>query len=150
MWEIPAADFGNYRWGGTVDAVLPGILDRPYLARDLVLQGGVATADLLNAFERRLPEGWYEPETLAPIAGLLGVDTVATRNDLEHERYLLARPGTLWPSLTGELGPPSYAGPIVADETEIPLIDERTLAAVDRVDTFPAVAAFDLGTGEPW
>ncbi len=146
VWEIPAADFGNYRWGGTVDAVLPGILDRPYLARDLVLQGGVATADLLNAFERRLPEGWYEPETLAPIAGLLGVDTVATRNDLEHERYLLARPGTLWPLLTGELGPPSYAGPIVADETEIPLIDERTLAAVDRVDTFPAVAAFDLAT----
>ena len=144
VWEIPAADFANYRWGGTVDAALPGILDRPYLARDIVLQGGVATADLLNTFERRLPEGWFEPETLEPIAGLLGVDTVATRNDLEHERYLLARPGALWPDVLDALGPPDYTGPIVRDETEIPLIDERTLADVDRVETFPAVAAFDL------
>lgn len=144
VWEIPAADFANYRWGGTVDAVLPGILDRPYVARDLVLQGGVATADLLNAFERRLPEGWFEPEALEPIAALLGVDTVAVRNDLEHERYLLARPGALWPDLRDALGEPDYTGPIVADETEIPLIDERTLADVDRVETFPAVAAFDL------
>ena len=144
VWEVPAADFANYRWGGTVDAVLPGIIDRPYLARDLVLQGGVATADLLNAFERRLPEGWFEPETLAPIARLLGVDTVATRNDLEHERYLLARPGALWPDVRDALGAPDFSGPIVADETEIPLIDERTLADVDRVETFPAVAAFDL------
>jgi hypothetical protein len=144
VWEIPAADFANYRWGGTVDAALPGILDRPYLARDIVLQGGVATADLLNAFERRLPEGWFEPETLEPIAGLLGVDTVATRNDLEHERYLLARPGALWPDVVDALGSPDYTGPIVRDETEIPLIDERTLADVDRVETFPAVSAFDL------
>ncbi len=144
VWEIPAADFANYRWGGTVDPVLPGILDRPYLARELVPQGGVATADLLNAFERRLPEGSFEPEALAPIAGLLGVDTIAVRNDLEHERYRLARPGTLWSTLTDELGAPDHLGPLVVDETEIPLIDERTLAAVDRVVTFPAVAAFDL------
>jgi arabinofuranan 3-O-arabinosyltransferase len=144
VWEIPAADFANYRWGGTVDAVLPGILDRPYVARDLVLQGGVATADLLNAFERRLPEGWFEPETLEPIARLLGVDTVATRNDLEHERYLLARPGALWPDVERALGAPDYTGPIVSDDTEIPLIDERTLADVDLVERFPAVAAFDL------
>ena len=144
VWEIPAADFANYRWGGTVDAVLPGLIDRPYVARDIVLQGGAATADLLNAFERRLPEGWFEPEALGPIAGLLGVDTIATRNDLEHERYLLARPGALWPDVRAALGEPDYSGPIVADETEIPLIDERTLADVDRVETFPAVAAFDL------
>ena len=104
----------------------------------------MATADLLNAFERRLPEGWFEPETLEPIAGLLGVDTVATRNDLEHERYLLARPGALWPDVLDALGSPDYTGPVVRDETEIPLIDERTLADVDRVETFPAVSAFDL------
>jgi arabinofuranan 3-O-arabinosyltransferase len=144
VWEIPAADFANYRWGGTVDAVLPGIIDRPYVARDLVLQGGIATADLLNAFERRLPEGWFEPETIEPIARLLGVDTIAVRNDLEHERYLLARPGALWPDVVAALGTPAYIGPIISDNTEIPLIDERTLADVDRVETFPAVAAFDL------
>jgi arabinofuranan 3-O-arabinosyltransferase len=144
VWEIPAADFANYRWGGTVDPALPGLIDRPYVAREIVLQGGVATADFLNAFERRLPEGWFEPETLEPIAQLLGVDTVVTRNDLEHERYLLARPGAVWPDITGALGDADFDGPMVADETEIPLIDERTLANVDLAATFPVVAAFDL------
>ncbi len=144
VWEIPAADFANYRWGGTVDAVLPGLIERPYLARDLVLQGGAATSDLLNAFERRLPEGWFEPETLELVARRFGVDTIVVRNDLEHERYLLARPGPLWSDLRSVFGDPTYAGPIVRDETEIPLIDERTLADPDIAETFPVVAAFDL------
>jgi arabinofuranan 3-O-arabinosyltransferase len=144
VWEIPAADFANYRWGGTVDAVLPGIIERPYLARDVVLQGGAATADLLNAFERRLPEGWFEPETLAVIAARFGVDTIVVRNDLEHERYLLARPGALWTDLVDALGEPDFAGPTVTDDTVIPLLDERTLADPDIAETFPVVAAWNL------
>ena len=144
VWEIPASDFANYRWGGTVDPVLPGLIERPYLARELVPQGAAGTADLLNAFERRLPEGWFEPETLPAIAGQFGVDTIVVRNDLEHERYLLARPGSLWPDLVGVLGDPDFAGPVVTDDTVIPLVDERTLADVDRVLEFPVVAAWDL------
>ena len=144
VWEIPAADFASYRWGGTVDAALPGVIERPYLARDVVLQGGAATADLLNAFERRLPEGWFEPETLVPVAQRVGVDPVVVRNDLEHERYLLARPGALWPGVRQALGEPDHAGPVVTDDTVIPLVDERTLADVDLVERFPVVAAFDL------
>ena len=144
VWEIPAADFGNYRWGGTVDPVLPGLIERPYLARELVPQGGAGTADLLNAFERRLPEGWFEPETLPAIARRFGVDTIVVRNDLEHERYLLARPGSLWPDLVAVLGEPDFAGPIVTDDTVIPLVDERTLADADRVIDFPVVAAWNL------
>ncbi len=144
VWEIPAADFANYRWGGTVDAVLPGIIERPYLARDVVLQGGAATADLLNAFERRIPEGWFEPETLPVIAARFGVDTIVVRNDLEHERYLLARPGPLWNDLVAALGDPDFAGPTVTDDTVIPLLDERTLAEVDLAERFPVVAAWNL------
>lgn len=149
VWEIPASDFANYRWGGTVDPVLPGLIDRPYLARELVPQGGAGTADLLNAFERRLPEGWFEPETLPAIADRLGVDTIVTRNDLEHERYRLARPGMLWTDVTGVLGEPDLAGPTVADDPVIPVLDERTLARPDAADAFPVVAAFDLPATTP-
>lgn len=144
VWEIPASDFANYRWGGTVDPVLPGIIDRPYLARELVPQGGAATADLLNAFERRLPEGWFEPETLPRIASAFGIDTIVVRNDLQHERYRLARPGPLWSDLQSVLGEPDFAGPIVTDDTVIPLVDERTLAHRDVANSFPVVAAWDL------
>jgi len=149
VYELPAADFANYRWGGTVDPALPGLIERPYIARELVPQGGAGTADLLNAFERRLPEGWFEPETLALIARRLGVDTVVTRNDLQHERYRLARPGQLWTDVTGALGDPNHAGPVTTDQPVIPLIDERTLAHPEAATEFPVVAAFDLSPAPP-
>ena len=145
VYEVPASDFAAYRWGGTVDPVLPGLIDRPYLARELVPQGSMATADLLNAFERRLPEGWFEPETLEPIARLFAAETVVTRNDLEHERYRLVRPGQFWTDVTAALGEPDHAGPMVVDTPQVPVLDERTLAHPEASDEFPAVAAFDLG-----
>ena len=144
VYELPAADFASYRWGGTVDPLLPGLIDRPYLARELVPQGGAATADLLNAFERRLPEGWFEPETLEPIARRFAASTVVTRNDLEYERYRVARPGQLWADVTSALGEPDHAGPLVVDTPRVPVLDERTLAHPDAADEFPVVAAFDL------
>jgi arabinofuranan 3-O-arabinosyltransferase len=144
VYELPAADFASYRWGGTVDPLLPGVIDRPYLARELVPQGGAATADLLNAFERRLPEGWFEPETLEPIARRFAAATMVTRNDLEHERYRLARPGKLWTDVTSALGEPDHAGPLVTDTPRVPVLDERTLAHPDAAEEFPVVAAFDL------
>ncbi len=34
--EIPGSDFAAYRWGQTVDPITPGLMDRPYVARELV------------------------------------------------------------------------------------------------------------------
>lgn len=147
VYEMPAADFANYRWGGTIDPVLPGLIERPYLARELVPQGGAGTADLLNALERRLPEGWFEPEALTAVAQRLGVETIVARNDIEHERYRLARPDLLWTQLGEALGDPDHAGALVRDTPQIPVLDERTLAHPEAAAEFPVVAAFDVGTG---
>src|SRR5262249_26439487 len=49
VFEIPGSDFAAYRWGGTVDPITPGLIDRPYVARELVPWGSAASADLLNA-----------------------------------------------------------------------------------------------------
>ena len=43
-------------------------MDRPYVARELVPWGSPATADLLNALDRRIQEGVLDPAALAPIA----------------------------------------------------------------------------------
>ena len=59
--EMPGADFASYRWGDTVDPITPGLTDRPYVARELVPWGSPASADLLNALDRRLQEGVLEP-----------------------------------------------------------------------------------------
>ncbi len=96
LYETPGIDFAQYRWGGTVDPITPGLTDRPYVARELVPWGSPAGADLLIAYDRRLQEGWYEPASLVPFARLISAGEVVTRNDLQYERYPTPRPRPTW------------------------------------------------------
>ena len=77
--------------------------------------GGDAGADLLEALDRSLQEGWFEPAALAPVARLLGASDVLVRNDLAYERYRTAAPARVWPLLLGadvDLGAPTtFGGP---------------------------------------
>ncbi|MEL6893932.1 MAG: alpha-(1-_3)-arabinofuranosyltransferase family protein, partial [Actinomycetota bacterium] len=143
---MPGSDFAYPRTGGTIDPILPGVIDRPVLYRELVPQGSPATADLLNAFERRLHDGWSEPEAWPTIARLLDATAVVARNDHQYERFRLARPGQLWPQLSAVFGDPDHQGPSVDDLTEIDLVDGITYADPTTVDRFPMVAAWDLAT----
>ena len=79
--EIPGADFAAYRWGQTVDPITPGLIDRPYVARELVPWGSAASADLLNALDHRMQEGTLDAAALAPLARLIerGRDPVPRR-----------------------------------------------------------------------
>ena len=54
--ELPGSDFASYRWGNTVDPITPGIMDRPYVARELIPYGSPASANLLNAFDLRIQD----------------------------------------------------------------------------------------------
>ncbi|HUF85539.1 MAG TPA: alpha-(1-_3)-arabinofuranosyltransferase family protein, partial [Acidimicrobiia bacterium] len=80
--EIPGSDFASYRWGNTVDPILPGMMDRGYAARELIPYGSEASADLLAALDRRMQEGVFDAEALAPVARLMGVGDVVVRSDL--------------------------------------------------------------------
>jgi hypothetical protein len=85
--EVPGADFASYDWGNTVDPITPGIMDRPYVARELIPWGSPATADLLNAMDRRMQDGLFDPNGFTALARRMGVGDVVLRNDLQHERY---------------------------------------------------------------
>ena len=85
--EIPGSDFAAYRWGQTVDPITPGLMDRPYVARELVPWGSAASADLLNAFDRRLQEGVLDPSSIAPVARLMSAGSILYRADLQTDRY---------------------------------------------------------------
>lgn len=95
--ELPGSDFATYRWGATLDPVSVGLTERPFVTRELVPLGGDAGADLLEALDRSLQEGWFEPASLAPVARLLGAADVLIRNDLAYERYRIVRPRATWP-----------------------------------------------------
>jgi arabinofuranan 3-O-arabinosyltransferase len=98
--EIPGSNFAAYRWGNTIEPVTPGIVNRPYVAREVLPAGTPGSVDLLDALDHRIQEGTFEPASLAAIARLMGVGTVALRSDLEHERFDTARPRPLWRLLT--------------------------------------------------
>ena len=89
--EIPGADFAAYRWGQTVDPITPGLMDRPYVARELVPWGSPASANLLKAFDRRLQEGVLDPSAIAPVARLMSAGDIVYRADLETDRFDLVR-----------------------------------------------------------
>ncbi len=132
IFEIPGANFAAYRWGNTVEPNTPGLTDRPYLAREVLPYGSPQTANLLDAIDRRMQEGTFEPSSLAPVARLFSVGTVALRSDLEYERFGLPRPQDLWdqltqPSVAAGLDAPVPFGPTTYNAPEIPLIDELTL-----------------------
>lgn len=150
--ELPGSDFAAYRWGYTLDPVSVGLTDRSVLARELVPMGGDAGVDLLEALDRGMQEGWFEPEALAPVARLLGASDVLVRNDLEYERHRTVRPSVLWPLLTDEgagladlrsFGMPydNSAGPVRT------MIDEVELGLADRPADLPQVAVLGVPGG---
>ncbi|MEY2405076.1 MAG: arabinofuranan 3-O-arabinosyltransferase, partial [Acidimicrobiaceae bacterium] len=116
VFEIPGTDFASYRWGNTVDPITPGLMDRAYVARELIPYGSPPSADLLNAFDRRLQENTLDPQAIAPIARLLGVGDIVVRNDLQYERFRVARPYevmALVNSAQGIVAGPSFGPPSV-------------------------------------
>ncbi|HEX9504369.1 MAG TPA: alpha-(1-_3)-arabinofuranosyltransferase family protein, partial [Acidimicrobiia bacterium] len=130
--ELPGADFASYRWGNTVDPITPGLMDRPYVARELIPWGSAASADLLNALDRRMQEGLLDPRAIAPIARLMNVGDVVYRADLETDRFDLVRAVPGWLLLQGAepagLGPPTAYGTSLGPPLAYSQTDEIALA----------------------
>ena len=128
--QVPGAEFGAYRWGYTVDQPLPGLTEAPLVTRDLLPSGSPAAMDLLYALDDRIQAGTAEPESIAPIARLLGVDTVWLTNDIAFDRFRTARPEVVRDLVSdadgvGRLEP---FGPPQVNRPEIPMTDGRALA----------------------
>jgi len=130
--ELPGSDFAAYRWGNSGDPVLPGLMDRPYVARELIPQGSPASAALLVALDSEVQEGRLDPDGLAPLARLLGVGDIVLRSDLQFERFRTPRPDDLWADLRDApgFGPAVSFGTPVANVAgpERPLLDQHTLS----------------------
>jgi arabinofuranan 3-O-arabinosyltransferase len=110
---VPGSDFASYRWGNTVDPVLPGLMDRPSVQRELIPYGSAASANLLNAFDLRLQERTADPDSVAAIARLMRAGDVLVQSDLQYERYNTPRPRNFWDFIShaAGLGAPTEFGP---------------------------------------
>jgi arabinofuranan 3-O-arabinosyltransferase len=152
-YEMPGTDFASYRWGNTVDPITPGLIDRPYAARELIPYGTASSADLLNAWDLPLQEGSFDPASVVPVAQLLGVGTVVHRGDLQYERFRTPRPRDVWWQLgrTDGIAPPrTFGDGFVNEATDaLPLDDEVELGTPAGRPDPPAVSLWDLEDPRP-
>ena len=89
---LPGIESAAFRWGYTVDPILPGLTKKPMLNRDWIPQGSAPLMDLLYALDDAFQNGTVSPRAIAPIARLLGADTVMVVNSYQYERFGLDPP----------------------------------------------------------
>ncbi|MEY4361607.1 MAG: hypothetical protein RL391_913, partial [Actinomycetota bacterium] len=130
---VPGMESAAYRWGYTVDPILPGLTKKPLVTRDWLPLGSAPYNDLLYALDDAFQDGRASAASVAPVARLLGADTVMIVNSTQYERF-----GTLRPErTTAILGstPPGLTKVAEFGEPTVNL-DPRPNATDDR-DAFP-------------
>jgi arabinofuranan 3-O-arabinosyltransferase len=151
--EVPGIDFASYRWGNTIDPITPGLMDRPYVARELIPYGSPASANLLNAFDLRLQSRQLPPDGIAPVSRLMSVGDIVTRNDIQFERYGVIRPTFVWqlftPTPSGLQEPQSFGPTVSQSAGGYPFHDEQYLEAGADLADPPAVAIFGVDSTTP-
>jgi arabinofuranan 3-O-arabinosyltransferase len=150
---VPGSDFASYRWGNTVDPILPGLIDRPSDQRELIPYGSPASANLLNALDLRFQERTADPDSVAPIARLLRAGDVLVQSDLQYERFNTPRPRNFWNLMSSAsgFGEPDEFGSDDPNVTipEVPLDDELTILTDPALPDPPALAAFPVNDPVP-
>lgn len=149
--QLPGAEFGAFRWGYTVDQPLVGMSDHRLVTRDLLPLGEAGAMDLLYALDDRFQEGTAEVASVAPVARLLGADTVWLANDSEFERFRTARPeivaDLLGSGSTPGLGPVEEFGTPRPNVPTVPMVEPVALAD-DRIGRPLAPVAL-VGVDDP-
>ncbi|MEK7422858.1 MAG: alpha-(1-_3)-arabinofuranosyltransferase family protein, partial [Actinomycetota bacterium] len=141
--QLPGSEFGAFRWGYTVDPPLPGLTDKPLVTRDLLPLGSPGAMDLLYALDNRFQSGTVDPDGIAAVARLLGVDTIWLANDLAFDRFRTPRPelvaemfGNTSGDMSGEapgdlpdgLSQPTAFGAPAVNVPDIAMVDEQQLS----------------------
>ncbi len=154
--ELPGADFGAYRWGETQDPLTPGLIDRPWIGREITAYGNPATVDLLRALDHTLQEGVGETAAVAGVARLFSASDVLLRLDSQYERYRGPRPSDLWAQFGGTtpsngLGTPTtFGSPIInTPDPRQPMIDEQHIADSSGSNATPPLAAYPVAGVRP-
>ena len=150
---LPGEDFGYYRYGVTTDPVWPGLLNRPYLARQVVPQGEPASVNLLQALDESAEDGVFVPSSLVPIAQLFSAGDILFESDEQYERFNTARPQPLYLQLvnpaTGLGTPVAFGKPTIYKTLVYPLQDETQLGVPTGAPVPPPVAVFPVADPRP-
>ena len=151
----PGEDFADYDWGNTIDPIWPGIMTRPEVLREQLIQGSYPTTDLLQAFDLTLQQGTYEPSTLAPIARLFSAGDVVLQSNLAFWRYNTPRPQADLGAVRPAPRRHRQAGHVrqrpcrTSRPLDSSLLDEEALALPANAPWPPPIAVFPVSDAAP-
>jgi hypothetical protein len=83
---LPGQLFASYRWGGTVDAVLPPLTDHPVTTRWIVPFADLRSTELQFTVDNLFTQERLRPGQLAPLLDLMGVGDVLVAADGDRSR----------------------------------------------------------------
>jgi hypothetical protein len=83
---LPGQLFASYRWGGTVDAVLPPLTDHPVTTRWIVPFADLRSTELQFTVDGLVNQERLRPGQLRPLLDLLGVGDVLIAADGDRAR----------------------------------------------------------------
>src|SRR5919199_4556498 len=135
---VPGQRFAYYRWGGTIDAILPALTRHPVATRWIVPFSDRRATDLQWTVDDLIGEERRRPGQLAPLLDLLGVGDLVVAADGDRSRSGEAPAGDV-AALLGPLRGAAAYGPRVRAPP-----DAGTVAPAPRV---PAVRRLPLHTG---
>jgi arabinofuranan 3-O-arabinosyltransferase len=109
---LPGQLYAYYDWGGTVDAILPALADRPVAVRYAVPYADLRAVDLLWTLDGLVQQRRALPGQLGPLLDLVSAGTVVAGAD-DDRRRSGAVPAGAAADVLDQLGPPDRAwGPV--------------------------------------
>ena len=113
-WCCPGQLYAYYDWGGTVDAILPALAERPVAVRYAVPYADLRAVDLLWTVDGLVQQRRALPGQLGPLLDLMGARTVVAGADDDRSRSGAVAAADA-ADVLDQLGPPDEAwGPVRA------------------------------------
>ena len=78
---LPGQIFAYYKWGGTVDAILPRLTNKPVAVRYETPYADLHADDLLQTIDSLVQQARAFPGQLRPLLGLIGASSVVSGTD---------------------------------------------------------------------
>ena len=97
----PGQLFAYYRWGGTIDAILPALTKHPVATRWIVPFADLRSADLQWTVDDLIGQERLRPGQLAPLLDLMGVGDLVVAADGDRSRSGRGAARATWRALLG-------------------------------------------------
>ncbi|HET9101949.1 MAG TPA: alpha-(1-_3)-arabinofuranosyltransferase family protein [Solirubrobacteraceae bacterium] len=99
---LPGQIFAYYRWGGTLDAVLPRLTTKPVAVRFETPYSDLHADDMLDTVDDLVQQNRLVPGELRPLLQLLSVGSVVTGTDDDISRSGATDPASAAATLAGQ------------------------------------------------